>query len=46
MRFDFDDLELSQPNEDGQCISDFLTVTGGIATAPTICGSNSGQHSK
>ncbi|XP_018016718.1 uncharacterized protein LOC108673405, partial [Hyalella azteca] len=44
MRVDFLQLELSQPDANGQCISDFLTVTGGITDAPIICGSNTGQH--
>ncbi|KAF2365454.1 CUB domain [Trinorchestia longiramus] len=44
MRVDFLRLELSQPDENGQCITDFLTVTGGITDAPIICGSNTGQH--
>ncbi|KAL7639304.1 UNVERIFIED_CONTAM: hypothetical protein RMT77_009793 [Armadillidium vulgare] len=44
MRFEFLTLELSQPDSDGNCVTDFLTVTGGTYESPTICGSNTGQH--
>lgn len=44
MRLDFYNLELAQPDSDGNCNTDFLTVSGGTSAAPTICGTNSGQH--
>ncbi|XP_042869490.1 uncharacterized protein LOC122251539 [Penaeus japonicus] len=44
LRLDFLDLELEQPDADGNCNVDFLTVTGGTSTVPRICGSNTGQH--
>ncbi|XP_069171001.1 uncharacterized protein [Procambarus clarkii] len=44
MRFDFLALELSQPDTNGVCTKDFLTVTGGVSSVPVICGSSSGQH--
>ncbi|XP_069960517.1 uncharacterized protein [Cherax quadricarinatus] len=44
MRFDFIKLDLNQPDNNGVCAYDFLTVTGGVSTVPLICGSNSGQH--
>ncbi|XP_063597976.1 uncharacterized protein LOC134774584 isoform X1 [Penaeus indicus] len=44
IRLDFLELELAQPDTDGNCNIDFLAVTGGASTVPTICGSNSGQH--
>ncbi|KAK7065389.1 hypothetical protein SK128_015790 [Halocaridina rubra] len=46
VRLDFIDFELSQPDVNGECLTDFLTVTGGTSTVPMICGSNAGQHSK
>jgi len=46
IRVDFLELELSQPDENGLCVGDFLTITGGISESPIICGSNSGQHRK
>ncbi|XP_071543588.1 uncharacterized protein [Panulirus ornatus] len=42
LRLDMIDFELSQPDTDGNCNTDFLTVAP--ATAPRICGSNDGQH--
>nr|XP_045603360.1 uncharacterized protein LOC123761390 [Procambarus clarkii] len=44
MRFDFITLDLSQPDSNGICTDDFLTVTGGVSSVPMICGYNSGQH--
>ncbi|CAL4070950.1 unnamed protein product, partial [Meganyctiphanes norvegica] len=44
VRLDFIDLDLGEPDMDGQCASDFFTVTGGTSTPPMICGSNTGQH--
>ncbi|KAL1517806.1 hypothetical protein ABEB36_001529 [Hypothenemus hampei] len=44
VRIDFLTLNLAQPNANGTCATDALTVTGGAATVPIICGENSGQH--
>ena len=30
----------------GQCLTDTFSVTNGGSSAPTICGTNSGEHSK
>ena len=42
---DFETFEISPPDNRGQCVTDFFLVTGG-SPVPTICGLNSGQHSK
>ncbi|KAK4320531.1 hypothetical protein Pmani_007689 [Petrolisthes manimaculis] len=44
VRLDFINLELSQPDYDGVCQDDFLTITGGVSPAPMLCGLNTGQH--
>ncbi|CAL4098461.1 unnamed protein product [Meganyctiphanes norvegica] len=44
VRLDFIELELSEPEMDGQCVKDVFLVTGGISSPPLICGYNSGQH--
>lgn len=44
VRIDFLSLTLAQPNADGVCIYDALTITGGGSQVPIICGENSGQH--
>lgn len=44
LRIDFLSLTLAQPDGNGYCIYDSLTVTGGAGTVPVICGENSGQH--
>ncbi|XP_018017356.1 uncharacterized protein LOC108673974 isoform X2 [Hyalella azteca] len=44
IRLDFTDFNLAQPNEEGECVTDSLKVTGGTSTVPVICGQNSGQH--
>ncbi|KAK3876938.1 hypothetical protein Pcinc_018312 [Petrolisthes cinctipes] len=44
VRLDFINLELSQPDFDGVCQDDFLTITGGVSPAPMLCGLNTGQH--
>ncbi|XP_047501789.1 uncharacterized protein LOC125047558 [Penaeus chinensis] len=46
MRLDFLELELAQPDDDGNCNMDFLAVTGGAATVPSICGSMNSQIAK
>ena len=45
VRVDFETFEISPPDNRGQCVTDFFLVTGG-SPVPTICGLNSGQHSK
>ncbi|KAK7065391.1 hypothetical protein SK128_015792 [Halocaridina rubra] len=44
MRLDFVGMRLSQPDPDGNCNTDFFTVTGGTNNIPIICGDNTGQH--
>ncbi|XP_055535733.1 uncharacterized protein LOC129724676 [Wyeomyia smithii] len=44
LRIDFRSLTLAQPDGDGNCITDILTITGGSSDVPGICGENSGQH--
>ncbi|XP_064097981.1 uncharacterized protein LOC135209218 isoform X1 [Macrobrachium nipponense] len=46
VRLDFLELRLSQPDWDGHCNDDFLTVTGEASnpSIPIICGHNDGQH--
>nr|XP_045603484.1 uncharacterized protein LOC123761501 [Procambarus clarkii] len=43
LRLDFLNFQLAQPDENGNCNVDFLTVTPST-TVPRICGSNDGQH--
>jgi hypothetical protein len=45
LRIDFRDVQLAQPNQDGQCDVDTLTITDGTAV-PVLCGDLSGQHGK
>ncbi|XP_050300764.1 uncharacterized protein LOC126739230 [Anthonomus grandis grandis] len=44
VRLDFLTLNLAQPNVNGTCTTDALTVTGGASIVPIICGENTGQH--
>lgn len=44
LRIEFLDLSLAQPNGDGYCTTDVLTITGGSTNVPNICGENIGQH--
>lgn len=44
LRIDFLDFSLAQPNGDGTCATDYMTVTGGSSRVPRICGENTGQH--
>lgn len=44
LRIDFLDFSLAQPNGDGVCVTDYLSVTGGASRVPRICGENTGQH--
>ena len=46
VRLDFLSFTLAQPNSDGLCTNDLFTVTGTSNNIPTICGYNTGQHSK
>ena len=41
----FDLFDLSDPDPDGICASDFFLATGG-SPVPQICGTNTGHHSK
>ncbi|EAT42827.1 AAEL005668-PA [Aedes aegypti] len=44
LRIDFRSLNLAQPNGEGNCLTDVLTITGGSSEVPSICGENTGQH--
>lgn len=44
VRLDFLSLSLAQPDGNGVCSTDFLSVTGGASQIRRICGENSGQH--
>ncbi|XP_062550352.1 uncharacterized protein LOC134215117 [Armigeres subalbatus] len=44
LRIDFRSLTLAQPDGDGNCVTDVLTITGGSSEVPPICGENTGQH--
>lgn len=44
MRIDFLSLNLAQPDGDGNCVYDAMTITGGGSQVPVICGENTGQH--
>ncbi|XP_053624375.1 uncharacterized protein LOC128683128 [Plodia interpunctella] len=43
LRIDFTDLTLAQPDGDGNCVTDSITVTGGNTVVPTLCGDLTGQ---
>ncbi|GLV43813.1 uncharacterized protein CBL_11607 [Carabus blaptoides fortunei] len=44
LRLDFLSLSLAQPDGNGTCINDAMTITGGASIIPPICGENTGQH--
>jgi len=46
LRLDFNDFTLEQPNINGQCETDFMTITGTAndAVVPTLCGTNTDKH--
>lgn len=44
LRIDFLSLSLAQPNADGRCTTDVLTITGSAGRFTPICGENSGHH--
>ncbi|XP_059614664.1 uncharacterized protein LOC132260513 [Phlebotomus argentipes] len=44
LRVDFLDFSLAQPNGDGSCLTDYMSVTGGSSRVPRLCGENTGQH--
>lgn len=47
LRIDFYHFSLGQPNRrTGNCDSDIFTVSGGPSGTFSLCGQNSGQHSK
>ncbi|KAI5641361.1 hypothetical protein NE865_06399 [Phthorimaea operculella] len=43
LRVDFLDMVLAQPNGDGVCATDSITITGGNTIVPPLCGDNTGQ---
>ena len=46
-RLDLENFVLAGPEPtDNTCMNDEFYVTGGSTTLPTVCGTNSGQHSK
>ena len=46
-RLDMENFVLAGPEStDNTCMNDEFYVTGGSTTLPTVCGTNSGQHSK
>ncbi|KAL4704720.1 hypothetical protein ACJJTC_006498 [Scirpophaga incertulas] len=40
---EFLDMVLAQPDGDGNCATDSITVSGGDTVVPTLCGDNTGQ---
>lgn len=44
LRIDFLAFSLAPPNGNGDCITDFISITGGSSRVPRICGENTGQH--
>ena len=46
-RLDMENFVLAGPEStDNTCMNDEFYVTGGSTSLPTVCGTNSGQHSK
>lgn len=43
LRIDFLDLVLAQPDGDGNCVTDSISVTGGNTIVPLLCGDLTGQ---
>lgn len=41
---DFLSLSLAQPDGNGICVNDAMTITGSASIIPPICGENTGQH--
>lgn len=35
---------MAQPNAEGHCVNDALTITGAASTFTPICGENTGHH--
>lgn len=44
LKIEFLVFSLAQPTGDGNCVTDYFTVEGGLTTVPRICGENTGQH--
>ncbi|KAK4873091.1 hypothetical protein RN001_015120 [Aquatica leii] len=44
MRIDFLSFTLAQPNADGVCVNDAMTISGAGTNVGRICGENTGQH--
>jgi len=45
LRLDFRDVQLAQPDENGVCVEDRLSIIDGSAV-PVLCGDLSGHHGK
>lgn len=43
LRIDFLDFTTAQPDGDGNCVTDSITVTGGNTAVPVLCGDLTGQ---
>lgn len=37
-------MELAQPDGEGNCVTDYIVITGGTTVLRPICGELSGQH--
>jgi hypothetical protein len=46
LRIDFLDFTIAQPDVSGNCIDDYLEITGSTFPVHKICGENSDQHGK
>ncbi|XP_069702658.1 uncharacterized protein [Periplaneta americana] len=44
LRIDLLDFTVGQPDANGNCLDDYLEITGGASSVPRICGENTGQH--
>ncbi|XP_030031849.2 uncharacterized protein LOC115448536 [Manduca sexta] len=43
LRIDFLDFMVAQPDGDGNCVTDSITITGGNTVVPALCGDLTGQ---
>jgi hypothetical protein len=46
LRIDFLDFTIAQPDDGGNCVDDYLEITGSMFPVHKICGENSDQHGK